>query len=121
MYYFKVQPPLPFNAVDHGGVKLFVHKNTSNISVCSSTTPSCVVVQRLIERELRINGLLWHGRKYTTKRVNKNYFKLATNAGLNKRKEETVKEDTIGDTFKLLISKSGRKISDWILNLTKYE
>lgn len=119
MYYFKVTPPLPFNIVDHGGVKLFVHKNTSNISVCSSTTPSCIVVQRLIDRELRINGLLWHGKQYTTKRVNKNYFKLATNTKLNK--SPTLKEDTIGDTFKLLISKSGKKISEWILQLTKYD
>lgn len=119
MYYFKVQPALPFIRIDHGGVKFLVCKSTSKTSVCSSTTSSRVTVEKLIQRELRLMGCDPCGFKVV--RVNEKYFKVATNNKLCKCVNGATTDEGIADTFKLLISKSGRKISDWILNLTKYD
>lgn len=122
MYYFKVQPPLPFARVDHGGVKVFVCKSTSNISVCSSTTASRAVFEKLVNRELGLMGLLWHGVEYKISRVNEKYFKLAVNKVKAPRNQcSDTKDESITTTFKKLIRQSGLKISDWILKITKYE
>lgn len=118
MYYFKVTPPLPFIRCDNGTYKLNVAKSTKMISVCSSNTQASVIVEALIQRELRLMGL--HPKKYKASRVNEKYFKLATNKRLCKCNSND-RSETISDTFKSLISKSGKQLSQWILNLTKYE
>lgn len=113
MYYFKIQPPLAFSSVDNGVNKLVVSKTSSTTSVCCCTSPYIGIVRLLVECSGTPNPI-----GYKISRVNEKYFKLAT--GKLSKRVKPKEDDSVSHAFKTLISKSGQKLSQWIIDLTKY-
>lgn len=118
-YYFKVQPALTFEKGDNGVHKMIVYKSSGLTSVCSCTSPSTKVVKSLIESHDNFNSP-----SYKISRVPDKYFKIvmAKSKGVKKTTNinSNVNDVSITELFRHLINRSGRRLSKWILDITKY-
>lgn len=118
MYYFKIQPALPQGETFSNGVHVLrVCKSNSMTSICVSTSPSVAFVTRVIGggRATIIS--------HTATPVNKSYFKKAMEPRVvhprGVVKQVNLKEESSMELVKILVMRTGQKLSQWILALTK--